>query len=186
MPLKLNVSVCRKEGRPDYGSEGASCSIELEVDGSLAENPEAFHSRIKALYRLADHAVSDQLSGGHSAPPARRPDPEPEPDRNGYANGRPDRGEYSAPRDRRDDPPPSRTRTNGKGFDGDPRTGKAMFKWIKDQDGLYDLDLLKWLTQWAKLQQYPGRFDEWNADEVACGVRAVRDRIGLVEQGPRR
>ena len=32
MPMKLNVGVSRKVGLPDYGSVGASCNLELELD----------------------------------------------------------------------------------------------------------------------------------------------------------
>ena len=37
MPMKLNVGVSRKIGLPDYGSVGASCNLELELDSSLLE-----------------------------------------------------------------------------------------------------------------------------------------------------
>jgi hypothetical protein len=37
MPLKLNVSLSKKIGLPDYGSLGASCHVEVELDGSLLE-----------------------------------------------------------------------------------------------------------------------------------------------------
>ena len=34
MPLKLNVGVSRKVGLPDYGSVGASCNVEVELDST--------------------------------------------------------------------------------------------------------------------------------------------------------
>jgi hypothetical protein len=46
--MKLNVGVSRKVGLPDYGSVGASCGIELEVDGSLLQHDlERFHAHVR-------------------------------------------------------------------------------------------------------------------------------------------
>ena len=37
MPMKLNVGVSRKVGLPDYGSVGASCNLELELDSGMLD-----------------------------------------------------------------------------------------------------------------------------------------------------
>ena len=63
MPMKLNVGVSRKVGLPDYGSVGASCGIELEVDGSLLEQDlDKFHSKVRDAYVAAHQAVHDELA----------------------------------------------------------------------------------------------------------------------------
>ncbi len=100
MPMKLNVGVSRKVGLPNYGSAGASCNLELELDSSLLERDlDAFHTQIRGAYVAAHQAVHDELarlqtpvdSGTRSAAPA----PAGGPVRNGYArengNGHPAR-----------------------------------------------------------------------------------------------
>ena len=63
MPMKLNVGVLRRVGLPDYGSLGASCNLELELDASLLErNLEGLHERIRGAYAAAHQAVQDELA----------------------------------------------------------------------------------------------------------------------------
>jgi hypothetical protein len=79
MPLKLNVGVSRKVGLPDYGSMGATCNLEVELDGSLLHHDlAAFHAQVRDAYVAAHQAVNDEL--------ARLQNPQPPP-----AVARPDR-----------------------------------------------------------------------------------------------
>ena len=79
MPMKLNVGVSRKLGLPNYGSVGASCNLELELDASLLERDlDAFHTQIRGAYMAAHQAVHDELARLQAAgtqapakPPAR-------------------------------------------------------------------------------------------------------------------
>ena len=61
--------------------------------------------------------------------------------------------------------PASRQNPNGHG--GPPRSGKAMFAWTKDQEQRHEVGLLKYLNSWAKLQDFPARMIEWDAEQVA-------------------
>jgi hypothetical protein len=62
MPLKLNVGLSRKLGLPDYGSLGASCSVELELEASALENLDSFQARVKHAYNACRQAVSEELA----------------------------------------------------------------------------------------------------------------------------
>ena len=72
MPLKASIGLSRKVGQPDYGSLGANCQLEVELDASLIEDGDAFQNKIRRLYGLANQAVNDQLAqqanGGASSP----------------------------------------------------------------------------------------------------------------------
>jgi hypothetical protein len=63
MALKLNCGVSRKVGLPDYGSIGASCNLELEVEvGLLERDLDAFHARVRDVYVAVHQAVHDELA----------------------------------------------------------------------------------------------------------------------------
>ena len=63
MALKLNVGISKKVGLPGYGSLGASCNLEIELDQSLLfENLEGFHQRAKQVYTACCHAVTNELA----------------------------------------------------------------------------------------------------------------------------
>jgi hypothetical protein len=72
MPLKLNVGVSKKVGLPDYGSAGATCNIEMELDTHLLETDlDGFHKCVRSVYVAARQAVHDELARlqGQPAPP---------------------------------------------------------------------------------------------------------------------
>ena len=70
MPLKLNVGLSRKVGQPDFGSLGASCNVEVELDPSLLRDDlDTFHQRVRDTYAACAQAVSDELARHQSAGP---------------------------------------------------------------------------------------------------------------------
>jgi hypothetical protein len=68
MPLKLNVGVTRKIGMPNYGSAGASCFIEADVDGSLAPaDLSVFQEEVQKAFEACRRAVTDELANHRGA-----------------------------------------------------------------------------------------------------------------------
>lgn len=74
--------------------------------------------------------------------------------------GGPDRPGGGGPDRRPEQPPAPRPVGNP------PRTGKALFAWVKEQESLHDVGLLKYLNNWSKLQDWPGRMVDWDESQV--------------------
>lgn len=62
MPVTVNVGYNEKLGQPDFGSIGASCHIECQLDGPLLENPDAFQAKVRDLYSACSTAAKEQLA----------------------------------------------------------------------------------------------------------------------------
>jgi hypothetical protein len=92
MAFKINVGLSRKIGQPYFGSFGASCHIDLEIDPqALGRGPEAIPREILDAFAICKRAVDAELAKcdqthaddprlhGQScvAPPARSPDDRP-------------------------------------------------------------------------------------------------------------
>jgi hypothetical protein len=84
MAMRINVGLSKKIGLPDYGSLGASCNLEFELDHALLQNDlEGFHQRVRGAFAACRQAVQDQLAREQQAAgvaPGAGP--------NGLANGR--------------------------------------------------------------------------------------------------
>ena len=86
MPLKLNVSVSKKIGQPDFGSLGASCAVEVEMPCNIIDDLEAFHRQARNVYVAATQAVNDELARHQHAGEAAA-EPQNVPATNGRTNG---------------------------------------------------------------------------------------------------
>jgi hypothetical protein len=63
MALKIQLGVSKKVGLPDYGSLGASCSMEVELDQSFDPDEDgSLQQQIKQVYRACRQAVEEELA----------------------------------------------------------------------------------------------------------------------------
>ncbi|MEZ6088228.1 MAG: hypothetical protein R3C05_09435 [Pirellulaceae bacterium] len=63
MPTKINIGLTKKAGLPGYGSIGASCHLELELDSRiLDDDAERFRWHVQRAYAACRQAVEDELS----------------------------------------------------------------------------------------------------------------------------
>jgi len=60
--LRLNVGTNRKIGQPDYGSAGASCNLELELDTTLFQDLDGLQQVVRRAYAACNQAVNDELA----------------------------------------------------------------------------------------------------------------------------
>lgn len=58
-----------------------------------------------------------------------------------------------------------------------PRSGRALFAWVKDQEQRHEVGLLPYLNKWGKLQDYPGRMVDWDAEQVANAYQEAIRKI---------
>jgi len=72
MAVKLSVGLQKKIGQPNYGSLGASCHVEFEIDHSMIDgNPDGFHQTVSRAFAACKQAVNDQLAQQQVNPPDR-------------------------------------------------------------------------------------------------------------------
>ena len=75
MPLKLNVGLSKKVGLPNYGSLGASCHVEVELDhGLIFQDQAAWQHKVEQAFEACRAAVDLELQ---RAPPACADEPVP-------------------------------------------------------------------------------------------------------------
>jgi hypothetical protein len=148
--MKVTVSVSRKFGTPNYGSEGATCQVEVDAPD---DNPAPV---ITFAYALCDQAVKEQL-GRH---PAICADPQ--------LPRQPAGGSWD------DRHPNQRREPDSRGYDSRPRDGRQLYAWSKraEEDGRAP-GLVGRLNSFGKALGYPSRMNEWSGPQVDAALAAV-------------
>lgn len=77
--------------------------------------------------------------------------------------------------------PVPRAGGNGSPGGGIPRTGKALFAWTKDQEQRYEVSLLKYLNNWAKLQEFPNRMVDWDGEQVSLAYAEACRKLQSIQ-----
>ena len=85
MPTKVSIGLSKKAGLPDFGSIGASCHVELELDGQILDgDANRFRQHVQRAYQACRQAVEDELALERDAPQSPTAAP---PNGNGHGNG---------------------------------------------------------------------------------------------------
>jgi hypothetical protein len=64
---------------------------------------------------------------------------------------------------------------------GRPRSGRALFAWVKELDEKHDYGLLKHLNGWGKRQDFPTRLVDWDEEQVHRGHREASRKVRSIQ-----
>jgi len=174
MSIRLHIEVCKKEGTDNYGSIGATCGLELEIDQSVLADPAAAVARIRGYYSFCETAMNEELGrlrnpaadpaaagpnpAAEAPPPAKRPvarSPATPPSAKRAAEVAEDYGDEDDALDEEDDP---------------PTDGKHLLGWARNQPE----DAKGWLIKLGRKLRYPGRILNWTPKQVETAYQAFR------------
>ncbi len=79
------------------------------------------------------------------------------------------------------EPQPQPVASHSRARDQAPRTGKALFAWTKEQEQRHQVGLLRYLNNWAKLQEFPSRMIDWDNEQVALAYGEAIRKIQAIQ-----
>jgi len=181
MSIRLHIEVCKKEGTDNYGSIGATCGLELEIDQSVLADPAAAVARIRGYYSFCETAMHEELgrlrtgrpaaANGPAAaaagpnpaadPPPKRPaarsttTPTPPPAKRAAAVDDAEDYDDAIEPEEEDDP---------------PTDGRHLLGWASNQPK----DAKAWLIKLGRKLRYPNRILNWTPKQVETAYQAFR------------
>ena len=73
MPVRINVGVAKKVGQPNFGSAGATCNVEFELDGGFDNgSSDRFQDAVRRAYAACREAVESELTAQEQGSPPHR------------------------------------------------------------------------------------------------------------------
>lgn len=63
MTMKINVGLSRKIGQPNFGSLGASCHVDIELDAqTLHDDPQRLRAKVREAFGVCKQSVEAELA----------------------------------------------------------------------------------------------------------------------------
>jgi hypothetical protein len=148
--VKVKMSIARKEGRPDYGSDCVGLEIELDVPDTVFSDFALLQVHVLEGYDHIERFVAERLEKLRPEAPARAESPP----------ARPARQEPPAAPER-----PTAHRNDGGVYQGrpsgPPRSGKELLGWARRHGR--DAELISLGRAW----RLPPRVLDWEPQDVA-------------------
>lgn len=172
--MKLRLSIHRKNGTANFGSDGAGAELELELPDD--ESPDGVRACVRAHYSILEGAVAEELARLAARPIAPVVQVRDEGRRGDARDDRDDDRRDDRPRGPRPNgrPPGRGGGSAGGGGDRPPKTGRELIAWAGDRDlkgRVYEL---------GKAWELPGKVLDWHADDV----RSVYDELSREASRP--
>ena len=150
--VSRKLATIGKDGRSDFGSNGASFTVELEVTPEMLDNPQYLLERGRSAYSLAEAMVAEQLV--RSTPrPKIAPMTQVEVDAPAPVQARvnqPPPAPAALPS------PPANGNGNGRQKEGPPANARELGGWAKARG------LTKWFSDLGRANNRRGLINEWD------------------------
>ena len=175
--MRCTIQVNRKEGRSNYGSEGASVEFSLDVpDGEITTNPAGLVDTIRRAQALADQCVEESLARTRDEQQAEPPDRAPVvvSRGNGIKEGPGERIPTRQPTRRAADPDAD--------LPGDSRQLAARGRKV-DQGAVPGY--WKALLALGRDNGWSGRILDWDNEQVSAGIDLYHDMLDNPAPAPR-